>query len=163
MNMPQPPDVLKERVLHSLRDKGLVRRPPRFSVRAVLFVIALLAALGAGYSAGRMRDLPAPEGQRFALLLYEDSTFRARHEPGSGVAEYTAWAHALAARGALEVGEKLGATSRAVGTTASGVQGDGAPTGLFIIRAADLAAATEVAKTCPHVRYGGTVVVHSIE
>jgi hypothetical protein len=161
--MQQPPDALKQRVLHSLRDKGLVRQPPRYPLRAALFAVAILAALGVGYSVGKRPDGVAPSGPRFALLLYEDSTFRATHDPGGGVAEYTAWARGLAAEGKLEIGEKLGTTSRAIGRVSAPSDGDAAPTGLFIIRAADIAAATEIAKTCPHVRYGGRVVVHSID
>ena len=160
--MRQPPDALKQRVLHSLRDKGLVQQP-RTRARGILVAAVALVALGAGYVAGTMKEGVAPGGPRFALLLYEDSTFRATHEPGSGVAEYTAWARRLAAEGALETGEKLGATSRTIGNLPAPVRGDAAPTGLFIIRAADMAAAAEIARTSPHVRYGGTIVVHSID
>jgi hypothetical protein len=35
--------------------------------------------------------------------------------------------------------------------------------GYFIIGATDLQAALELARTCPHVHYGGTVVLREIE
>ncbi len=163
MNMQRPPDALRQRVLRSLKDQGLVREPSRPRMRGVLAAIIVLAALAAGFGVGRMRTETGYSGPRFAFLLYEDSTFRAAHTPGSGVAEYTAWARTLAAEGKLESGEKLGALARSVGNVAAPVQGDGSPTGLFIIHAPDLAAAAEIARTSPHVRYGGTIVVHAIE
>jgi hypothetical protein len=35
--------------------------------------------------------------------------------------------------------------------------------GYFIVRAEDRRAAAEIARTCPHVRYGGRIVIREIE
>jgi hypothetical protein len=93
---------------------------------------------------------PATVGASYMLLLYEDSAYRAPalgHE-GERVAEYRRWADSLRGVGRLERAAEL--------------DGVGAVTGFFIVRAESDAEATRVARACPHVKYGGRVEVRRL-
>jgi hypothetical protein len=114
-----------------------------------------------------------PAKPTFVLLLYEDASFAAGRTERDLVAEYAAWARSLDRRGALVMGEKLGETShrlrggngRGGGPTVDRIQVTsdlGQLAGLFVIRADDEAAALAIARTCPHLRYGGSVVVRPV-
>lgn len=82
------------------------------------------------------------------------------------VTEYSAWAAALRERGRLETGEQLAAAEillvRQADSIVVGERGPaaeaGALTGLFVIRAASESEALSIARTCPHLKYGGRVV-----
>jgi hypothetical protein len=113
----------------------------------------------------------AADDQRpaFVLLLYEDSGFSAVRPDAELVAEYSAWAANLEREGNLVLGEKLSDASLVVEPggirTASGIEQSAAGrlTGLFVIRASGRDAALEIARSCPHLRYGGRVVVRPVE
>jgi hypothetical protein len=84
------------------------------------------------------------------------------------VAEYSAWAAALRERGIEVEGEELappGEADRLAGVEA----GRGAPAGAagtlagyFLVEAEDQPAALAIARTTPHLQYGGTVVVRRV-
>jgi hypothetical protein len=80
-----------------------------------------------------------------------------------------AWASAERKDGAVEGGEKL-KDGDDVAIEPDGSIGPVAPApgasrlaGYFVIRAADRRTALEIARTCPHVRYGGRIVLREIE
>jgi hypothetical protein len=108
---------------------------------------------------------------RFALFLYEGPDY---HQPTPGgmdqrVEEYVAWASAKRTDGAVEGGEKLkdgddmaiepDGSAGAVPSPPGGAR----LAGYFLIRAADQRTALEIARSCPHVRYGGRIVLREIE
>jgi hypothetical protein len=143
-------------------------------MRGVGAAAAAVAIFVAGYLAGGVRPdaEPAAAGlARYALFLYEDDMFEATRPEAELVAEYRAWAGGLAERGRLVAGEKLTAEGRlldgrsdSIVVTPRGVTADpGVLTGLFIIRAASEAEALAIARSCPHLRYGGRVDVRLIE
>jgi hypothetical protein len=106
------------------------------------------------------RTTAPADGPRFVLLLYAGS------DPVGGTAdvrrqEYGAWARDLASRGVQVSGEELSEESAALGTNAA-VEGAALPRGFFVIRADDLAAAQRIASTCPHLRYGGRIVIKRV-
>ena len=156
-----PPARLEGRVTRSLAGRGLLAsRMP--GSRAMLAAAAALVVFATGFVAGtastRGRAAAAPDGPRFALLLYEGSD---PAPPVDDVAEHTRWARALAERGHEVSGEKLGAAVTSV---------PDAPTplpatleGFFLISAPSAAAAADIARTLPHVRHGGRVVVRAID
>jgi hypothetical protein len=86
------------------------------------------------------------------------------------VTEYSAWAAALRERGRLETGEQLAAAEILLegqeGSIVAGERGPaaeaGALTGLFVIRAASESEALSIARTCPHLKYGGRIAVRAI-
>lgn len=112
-------------------------------------------------------DSPIATGERFVLLLHEGAgmTVPANEaEATAMVARYRDWAATLAGKQALELGEKLRDGEGFVLEASDDVprtRRDGIG-GLFILRAADYAAARELARTCPHLGYGGTIELRRI-
>jgi hypothetical protein len=168
-----PPDRLEERVRRSLRSRGLLRGRRSPVWHYVARTAAAVALFFAGYLTGRIRqDEPASPiaAGRYALMLYEDSTFDASRPELELVAEYTAWAADLREQGRLETGERLASAEvlleRQAGTIVASSRraaGEiGALAGLFVIRATSEAEALRIARTCPHLAYGGRVAVREI-
>ncbi|HXT03634.1 MAG TPA: YciI family protein [Casimicrobiaceae bacterium] len=90
-------------------------------------------------------------GKTYAVLLYEDSTYRpapAGHD-AERVAVIARWADSLDAVGRFERAGRL--------------RGPGPLGGLIIIRAADDADAARVAASCPFSKWGGRVEVKRFE
>lgn len=110
---------------------------------------------------------------KFAVFLFENESYRpaAPDRAMERVKEYGAWARGLAESGRYVTGEKLADDGRFCRLengelAASGPQADekrGTLTGYFVIGAASLDEAMEVAKTCPHLAYGGTVEIRQLE
>jgi hypothetical protein len=129
-----------------------------------------VAAFAAGYAARSVMgtEPPPATGNRYALLLYTDSTFRSEGSAEERVAEYTEWARSLRARNRLELGERLRDSAQVVsnrGEVSPGPRDEspyGVMAGLFIISASGMADAVALAATCPHVKYGGRIVVRLI-
>ncbi len=141
------------------------RRPLSPWLVAAAVLIAVL--LGAGGSAWWITNLPESKssGPRWLLLLHETAgAFEAPATHGNMdkiVARYAAWN-----RDHAQIGEKLadagGVRLYPGGLRAELATGD-AIGGLFIIEAADEARAIEVARTCPHLDYGGWIELRRIE
>jgi hypothetical protein len=85
------------------------------------------------------------------------------------VREYAEWAGARAEQGELVAGKKLREGPDVViganGSVETPAPSAGAARlgGFFVIRAADASRAVEIARSCPHVRYGGSIVIRAIE
>ena len=107
---------------------------------------------------------------RYVLFLYEDAAFDATRPEAELVAEYSAWAAALGERGQLEAGEQLAMPEKVLERRAGSIAVDvravaadvGTLTGLFVIRAASESEALSIARSCPHLKYGGRVAVRAI-
>jgi len=153
-----PPSQLKTRVRDSLRRSGVLH-PARRRWLPLAAGIAALALGGGAFMLGRVTgggvgtDTGSPSGNRYALLLYEDSGFTTSVPEDSLVQEYRAWARDLARRGVTISGEKLGA----------GDEGREHLGGFFIITAPTDSAARAIANTCPHLRHGGRIALRKIE
>ena len=154
-----PPRAVEEATISALRQRGLVY--PRRRRAMIMWAAAAAAAIVAMVSwLVLARTAPPVDGPRFVLLLYAGS------DPVSGTAdvrrqEYGAWARDLASQGVQVSGEELSEESAALGAT----EAEGAaalPRGFFVIRADDLAAAQRIASTCPHLRYGGRIVIKRV-
>ena len=169
-----PPPRLEQRVLATLAQRGLLApasRPGRrgrwwriggaLAAGIVLFVAGALTQRA--WLAGRITAVGATP--RYALLLYGGQAASAAAER-ERVDEYRQWARGVAARGRYIAGEKLGDESREL--TATGVierppAGAEALAGFFIVSAPSLAEAESIARSCPHLRHGGRVVLRVIE
>jgi hypothetical protein len=160
-----PPPELDRRVRRTLETRGLVRRPPgrgavwtvRASLIATGFVLGLLVT-------GRSRATsPASPGtSQYVLLLYDD----ARGDTGSvhiaREREYGRWASEL--KDARWVGgSELGEVVEGIGPSGQvAVEPSDRLAGYFVIEAPSPERAADVARSCPHVKYGGRVVVMSV-
>ena len=167
-----PPPALEERVVASLRMRGLLGGR-RSRVRWVGIAAAALILFGGGVALGRVAGIRAvaPGLHQFMLLLYEGPGFVAGDSTvaAARVEEYRDWARTLARRRQLVAGEELGKPDRMLGPggrgVAAGPVGDAPslPTGFFIIAARDSADAVAIAESCPHLRHGGRVAVRAIQ
>lgn len=161
-----PPPELERRVQRSLAQAGALRSPRRVWLRPALAAAMLLTVFGLGHLSGRVISIEQPASPRYLLMLYEDSTYRDDRPVTEIVREYRSWADSLRRAGRLELGEKLANERVLVANPAmpdAPLVESGAVTGLFIVRASDLAAARRIALSCPHLRYGGRVVIRPIE
>lgn len=174
-----PPAELEDRIVQELKARNLIQSTiegaPNMKMHYGITAAISIAALLVGVVAGQQYDSATPtsttaSAAQYALFLYEDASYR-QAEAGredERVAEYTAWAHELAAAGNLVAGEKLaedGDLLEPDGTREALVPAatQGALTGYFVISANDLDHARSIAATCPHLRYGGTVSLRRIE
>ncbi len=170
-----PPPGMEARVVAHLRKRGLLRSGP--GRRWLLVAAGLAACLGlffAGVEIGARRSpLPSqpvpsqPAGERFILLLYEGAAY-VHSAPGGErdrIAEYSAWARDLSQSGEFVTGEKLKDGEVLLGSKALplGRNQPGSLGGFFIIAAKDPEQAREIARTCPHLRHGGWIVIRQID
>ena len=141
----QPDPALEERLVSTLIAAGLVRRRRVWPVWVVAAVAAAIV-LAAGVTMLRPKHPLAP-GRSYAVLLYEDSTYRpapAGHD-AERVAVLSRWADSLDAVGKFERAGRL--------------TGPGPLGGLFIVRATDAADAARIAASCPFTQWGGHVEI----
>lgn len=164
-----PPPWLKGRVVRSLRERGLLRasgRPWRMlgAVAAALALFALGLAIGRWTPAGQPDTRP-----QFLLLLYEKGPGPAT-DTMAQVHEYVAWARGIRKENGLVLGEELDDRAQLVAMADAPAvrvpvpaEGSGKLVGLFIVRAGDMEEAGRIARTNPHLRYGGSIVVRPIK
>ena len=154
----QPPPDLEDRVAAALHRQGALRSgvTPVWA-RALVRVAAALVILAAGVMLGRAtaRMADPPGGESYLLLLYGDARQSGKSEQAL-FAEYGAWADGLRRNRQLIVAERLTPVARVLGNASAAASG---PVGFFLIRAESFEAAAVTAAECPHVKYGGTIVV----
>jgi hypothetical protein len=165
-----PPAALEEATLARLRAEGLVRRPAkRSALPRILAAAAALALFAAGLAVGRRSVTATPaaasadSAPRFVLFLYDapDEPAMSDAQMQQRVSEYRNWAIGLRGRGATIQGEKL--RHDAVERLGPAAPGEAPLGGYFVISAKDWDAAVEVARSCPHLKHGGTIEVRQIE
>ena len=170
-----PPPRLKGRITRALRDRGLLRstrpvwRPLGLTVAAMAAALLLFAT---GLGIGRRSAMPAADTRpSYLLLLYEGRDFHLDRSDFEARAEYDAWVESQRARGVGIHGQALVRHSaHLLSNTPQGVRvelGDpasaqGTIDGFFIIRVTDEAEALAIARTCPHLRHGGSIAVRPI-
>jgi len=100
----QPPSALEQRVVSTLVAAGLVRRRREWPAWVAAAAVATVIVLGFGVTMFRPKHTLV-HGNTYAVLLYEDSTYRpalAGHN-GERVAELSRWADSLDAVGEFAV------------------------------------------------------------
>jgi hypothetical protein len=162
-----PPAALESRVVDALRQEGLIRTAPRFSwplrIAASLVVFVLGAAAGHYVLPLRLTAPQAAKAQpRYLLLLSGDVAPAA--DGSTRATEYGNWARSLGARGIAISGEELSAHAEIISNQRGATFPDLTTAGgYFLIEARDDRAAAELARTCPHIKYGGTIVIRRIQ
>jgi len=156
-----PPHGLEASTVTALRQRGLVK-PPKRRVMAVAGLVATAAALVAavGWSVTHRPGAP-PAGPRFVLLLYA-GTDPVAGTPDTRRLEYSQWAREVAAGGTAISGEELSEDAREIPASAGAPPAGPLPRGFFVVSAPDLDAAARIASSCPHLRYGGRIVVKRV-
>ena len=161
------PTELQQRVLGTLAERGLVRRPTTWLKHFATLAAAAAALLVIGFALGSRRsNADTDMHPQYALLLYDD-TLATTHPAArdSIVAEYRRWSASLLERGQLVLGEELGREVVSVPDSGTGLSEERDRYqlgGLFIIRAATLVDAVNLARETPHARGAGIVMVRPI-
>src|SRR5688500_1225284 len=156
------PASLHARVRDSLRSRELIRassaRGP-WRMRTALAAAAVVC-FAAGLFAGRQspRQPSVSFTPQYALLLYGGAEAETRAPGRSRAEEYGRWAAGLSGDAAFVSGEELG---RVVGELPNR-SGREPVAGFFLIAASSDEIAMQVARDCPHLKYGGRVVVQAI-
>lgn len=170
---PEPPRWLEQEVVDSLRSRGLLapRTRQRFGwAWAVASVTACLFCFVAGmlFRSRTIAIPPEPSGSKYVLFLTHSSNVATSGtaEEIALVQEYSAWAQRQRVGGHLIAGERLNDASLEL----SGPLGlrelraeDTSLGGYFVIAVPNLDAAVAIARTCPHLKHGGTVVTRPID
>jgi hypothetical protein len=161
----QPDPGLEDRVVTALRSNNLLgnrSRTPRHwrtaAAAAALFVIGLAAGYWSGTNAAPA--VAVPSGPVFALLLYGEASIEGGATEAQLVEEYGRWAIAIREAGHYITGERLNETTQTIGAPLP----EGAPVrGFFLVSAANLEQALALARSCPHVRRGGQIIVRPVD
>lgn len=169
-----PPPELRESVVETLRADGQIRSPAKTHPRrprpmvGIAVAASLLLAFAAGqWFAGSRGAPPVADPDALFMMLLREPPGGLRVEGVSEadlVSEYSGWARTQAQAGRLVRGEKLGEQELLVGPSDDVL--DGGPsrvTGFFLVRAEDLAEAERIARSCPHVLYGGTIELRPVD
>lgn len=165
-----PPASLEDATIRRLRAAGELRRPAP-AMRWLAAAVLAAAFLGAGYWTGK-GTASGPPTPTYALLLYGGSTGDDSAAHAVRAAEYSAWATAVHPAGDIVGGEALGETGMLIfkpdtgtfgGIAAAVVDaGDAHPVGFFLVRADTRQAAMQLARDCPHLKYGGRIIVREV-
>jgi hypothetical protein len=168
------PEGLENRIVVTLTQQGLLRRPVRSRRAAAWARLALAAAASVAlFAAGawssvmlRTRaDRQAGAGPRFVLLFYSDTAERSA-EVAAGVETMRRWALELRDQGHSITGLKLGDASIRIGWDdgeSRSAPGGYVLSGFFIVGAATAGEAEGIARSSPHIRGGGRAVVRPVE
>ena len=150
----EPDPALRGRIVDSLRRERLLARSRWMTPLAV--AAALIAAFIGGFLLPRS-PAPAPQTREFMLFVHDTPSMRTDGNEPRRVREYGQWARELGDK--LVDGEKL--TDEVSG---AGPRGNpSAIGGFFRVRARDRSEAEAIARSCPHVRYGGWIEVREID
>lgn len=170
-----PPARLEESVVRSLRARGVLSHATPW--RLPVLAAAALALFALGLAAGRVtgrdgRAAPAArsEAPRFVILVFGDAGAVTGADEAALVAEYGAWARSVPRPGTIHLGDKLAPEARlldgaggAIAERDLGAESPGELGGLFVVEAKGWDEALAVARTCPHLKHGGRLVVRRVE
>jgi hypothetical protein len=186
--IPEAPAWLEERVTDELRKRGVLREKTRARVRWVWSLAVATACLGCFVAgllversffnggnkprrAARTEDRrqstgPSTRTKYLLLLIIGAETPAADSKAEAAlVREYSAWAMNEHAAGRVLGGEKLNDLSVEIAEPSKGeMRRQNDPLGgYFVVSAADLETAVAIARTCPHLRHGGSIVIRPID
>jgi hypothetical protein len=176
-----PPSFLEERIVEKLKAITVIRSGrlgwlPGYQRIGIAFALSLMifvtgAIVGARLIAAPPKKSDSPEFMLILRMSSPEMEAKTPEEELQRVKEYSAWARDLERRGLLTGGEKLKDEGRflsqvkegaAVAETPSRATA-GAIAGYFLMPASDYEQAVTIARTCPHLKHGGTVEIRQIE
>ena len=174
-----PPGFLEDRIVTQLKAANVIRagKPgwlPSYPVVGISFALSLaIFVVGALVGRGISTTPKQPDLPGYMLIVRRSSAESEAGTPAEElqrVKEYSAWARDLGRRGLLIGGEKLKDEGRLL-TQANGnatvatpsKPAEGSIAGYFLLPPGDYEQALTIAKTCPHLKHGGTVELRQIE
>lgn len=167
---PSPPSALEDRVVDELRARGLLARRQPLS-RRLMAAAAAVALFAGGWLAGRAPAESSPHSPAANYVLFLLGGVEPGPDEAERVEEYRAWAVRLARAGQLSAGEKLGTAAWLLDGGSGDIDLRPAPaahqaaplSGFFLLTAAGPEDALAIARSCPHLRHGGEVLLRPIE
>jgi hypothetical protein len=173
--LPRAPDALADRVRATLTSRGLIREPADHRAlwlgRLGLLAAGILLGVMSITLAQRLTRTSRASAPRYALLLYGDPPGDTGTVHAARAREYGQWASRLGDGARWVGGNEMGRVLETFGAPPAPIASAPAPTGgsttermagIFIIEAATPARAAQVARSCPHLKYGGRVVLMSV-
>lgn len=176
-----PPSFLEDRIVAQLKAVEVIRsgRPAwlpgylRIAMASALLIAVFLVGAMVGARRTAVPNTRAKEPGFILIVRQFSPDLRAKtpEEELQRVREYGAWARELGRKGLLLGGEKLNDEgsllsqakgSSAIAETATPTS-EGAVAGYFLLPASDYNQAVSIARTCPHIKHGGTVELRQIE
>lgn len=157
------PATLEDHVVERLRREGAFARS-RFGIKWLAIAATAAVLFIAGFFTGRTGAKPSVPEFNYVFLLEEGSSYhRATQdaETQRRVTEYREWASTLRSRGVDISGLKLQERGTVFGESDAASFNELA--GLFMLKAKNMEEARHIAETCPHIRYGGGIVIRPIE
>ncbi len=154
--------ALENRIVGALRREKLIRTSTPWYLRHSAATGGLVLLLAIFLLAGQVERTALTDGEPYMLALYTGPSYQ---HPQTGEAraraeEYGRWAASHRDGAATVVGgEELGGTVASFGPPVSGV---GKIAGFFLVRAASREDAVALARSSPHLRHGGTIMVREI-
>lgn len=162
-----PPPHLESRIAADLHARGLLGRSKAAESRPWRPMLLAAAAVIAAFAGGWITHgwttpglAPPDSGPRYMLLLYGAAS--TPDEEPRRVSEYRQWAGSIASRGGHVSGEKLEDRAVLLGAESVAHLDPNELGGFFIVSARDDQAAEALARTHPHLKYGGRVLVRPI-
>ncbi|HXD32813.1 MAG TPA: hypothetical protein VN643_16945 [Pyrinomonadaceae bacterium] len=169
-----PPAFLEDRVVNQLKHSGVIRTMrknwlPGYGQLAAGFAIALVLFVVGVFVGSKWNTKAAPpEEAGFILIVRNESAESGPKTPQEElerVKEYGSWARDLGGKGMLLGGEKLKDESRVLGPKEEAYTKpvEGGMGGYFLLPATSYDQALAIARTCPHLKHGGSVELRQID
>ena len=164
------PDGLRRSLVSELRHRDLLR--PRWyqsglsmvaTGAAAAILLAVLGVVAGMWLQSRGSTAVAGNGQPAFMLLLRSTDKSLTGNESERVLEYGRWAGELLRNGQFVDAGRLAETSRLLGMEDRAATNITPVSGYFIIRAADLDHAVDIARNCPHIAYGGELEVRPID
>jgi len=169
----EPSPEVEERLVGALRKRGLLADSPLRPISAwwQLAAVVLIAATVGWVGRGLIEPpgLQPTTGREFLLILSEPEALRTTKPEAELVEEYRGWASKLSRQGGLVHSGKLVSGGHLLTSSVETRQplvtdgGLDTVTGYFQVRAGSWDEALELARTCPHLAYGGEISVRMLE
>ena len=167
MNQLEPPPELEGRVREALTSRRLLTvrraRAITWATRAGLLAAGVLIGMFARDALGSAGGRPNATAGQYVLLLYGDPPGDTGAVHVAREHEYGQWAAGFRDGTRWVGGQELGEVIEALGPsrTPAGANAERLA-GYFVLDAPSRERAAEVARSCPHLKYGGRVVLMTV-
>lgn len=155
---------LEEKTVRRLQREGLLTDKKRFylsipaGIAASVMLLATGLLLGKFFFGARGAEEPL---FNYMLVLHEDPAFTPG-EPEEMFAEYSRWMEQIYERGIAIDGQEMKPASLLLGKEGIETKPQTRVGGYFVLRASSHEEVVEIAKSSPHLKYGGTIEIKEI-
>lgn len=149
---------LEESIINILKQKQMIMETRSKTNYAAIIAASVLMFI-AGYFTNRWTS-PTPDlnsiPSDYMLLLKEDANFHPTKNQDELVSEYKNWLLDLREKGVAITGAELDRTAT------PSINGQQYVSGFFMVKASSKNEADQIARACPHLKYGGLVDVMKV-